>query len=136
MTGAFLSEAFLGAAAVPFPLIIATWIGLVVAVTRWLEADLGVRGNDLHKLALVVGLQSMFVAFEVGLEVTVPAARGLTIAGAAYFGFLLVWLRGRIRARAAPRLPSDALAVIAEATADPPAALPGGSHQEGDGLRP
>jgi hypothetical protein len=136
MAGAFLSEAFLGAAAVPFLLIIAAWIGLAVIATRWLEANLGVRGNDLHKLALVVGLQSMFVAFEVGLEVTVPAARGLTVAGVAYFGFLLVWLRRRIQARAAPTLPSDALAAGADARVSTPIASPSSHHEEGDRLRP
>lgn len=94
--GGFLSQAALGGAGVPFPIVIADWIGLALLATWWLEANLGSHGNDLHKLALVVGLQSMFIAWEIGLELTNPWARGITVTGALYFGFLLVWLRRRL----------------------------------------
>ncbi len=98
---------------VPFPFIpIALMICLATAATRYFEKNLGISGNDLHKWAMFVGLEIVFVGWTFVHELA-PAAqntRGMALVGIAYIIFF-AWLKMRIKKRtgsAAPLPPRPA----------------------------
>lgn len=100
--GAFFSEFIMASVGAPFPVSMATWVGLALLATYVLERNLGTLGNDLHKLALVVGLDSFFLFLNLSVEFASPWARGAVAAFFIYMAFLLVWVRRRVLRRLPP----------------------------------
>lgn len=100
-SGGFFLLMYLVPFLVPFPFIpIALMICLTVAAARYFEKNLGASGNDLHKWAMFVGLEIVFVGWTVFHEFTpaIPNTRGMLLVGISYLVFF-AWLRMRIRSR-------------------------------------
>ena len=71
---------------------------LTVACARYFEKRISVSGNPIHKWALFIGLEMMFVAWAFVHEFApaIPNTAGMSIVGIAYIMFF-IWLRKRIR---------------------------------------